>query len=342
MKTKLSLIMMILSALLWTACGGKETFDQFEDLASSTREIPSGSIIVTSNSNGTTGPGIISVWTPSGNLDRVIYDYTKLGTGYSSGIGLLTNGLFLAVTDSGGGASNDWMDLFDYNAPLSNPVNLFGSLSSGGATTYMRQMAIVESTVSNRYYAFISEAGNNRVTRLSSPVATTAGGFNFTRDFNFIANGTCTLGTPYGVSYIPSSGNVAVVASAATGRVNIFDVSGNCVGSTSIANTPTGSAYHALADKLLVTYAGNSSIMAHNITTGAASPATAIYTSAGQLSTPRAIATDSKGYIYVGSDGLDQVVKLYWDGVSSTASYVGVIVGTSVFTQNITSITVVP
>jgi DNA-binding beta-propeller fold protein YncE len=135
---------------------------------------------------------------------------------------------------------------------------------------------------------------------------------------------------------------LAVIHSAATGRVNIFDLSGNCIGSTSMTNTPTGAAYHSLSNKILVTYSGNSSISAHNPTTGAQSPASAIYTSAGQLSTPRAIAADANGYIYVGSDGLDQVIKLYWDGVSASATYVGTIIQTSVFTQNITSIVVVP
>lgn len=335
-------IFLLVVSLIFVACGGKESFDQFEHLSSQSSAIPSGSIIITSNSNGTTGPGIISIWTPAGTLDRVIYDYTKVSVGYASGISVLDNGKFMAVTDSGGGASNDSLDLFDYATPFANPISLFSTLSSGAATTYMRNMATVKSTSTNRYYSFISESGNNRVTRLSSPVSTTASGFNFTRDFNFAANGSCTLATPYGVSYIPSSGNIAIISSAASGRVNIYDVNGICVGSTAMTNTPTASAYHSLGDKILVTYAGNSSISAHDVTTGAANPATAIYTSAGQLSTPRAIATDSKGFIYVGSDGLDQVVKLYWDGVSASATYVGVIVGSSVFTQNITSITVVP
>ena len=254
----------------------------------------------------------------------------------------MTDGLFLAVSDSGGGASNDFLDLFSYGTPFANPINMFSSLVSGGAATYMRQMATVKSTANGRYYAFIAESGSNRVARLSSPISTSASGFNFTRDFNFAANGTCVVTAPYGISFIESNGYIGVIHNAATGRVNIFDVSGNCIGSTSVTNTPTGSAYHALSNKLLVTYAGNSSISAHNVTTGAAAPALAIYTSAGQLSTPRAIATDSSGYIYVGSDGLDQVIKLYWDGVSASATYIGVAVGTSVFTQNITSITVVP
>ncbi len=322
------------------ACGGKESFDQFDSLTQGV--IPSGSIIIASNSNGTTGPGIISVWTPEGNLDRVIYDYTKVITGYASGLALLSDGNILAVSDSGGGASNDFLDLFNYQTPFANPINLFSSLASGGATTYTRQMAVVTDSVQNYYYAFVSESGNNRIARLSSNIATTASGFNFTRDFNFAANGTCTLATPFGVAHIPGTNNLGIVSSAATGRVNVYDINGLCIGSTSMTNTPTGIAYHALSGKLLVTYAGNSSIMAHNPTTGAASPATAIYTSATQILTPRAIATDSEGYIYVGSDGLDQVIKLYWDGVSASATYMGVVVRTSTFTQNITAITVAP
>lgn len=60
---------------------------QFDQLTSQ-NGIPSGSIIITSNVNGTTGPGIVSVWTPDGQLDRVIYDYNKVGTGYASGMTL--------------------------------------------------------------------------------------------------------------------------------------------------------------------------------------------------------------------------------------------------------------
>lgn len=331
--------MVYILVIFISGCSKEKVFDQ---LSAQDAGIPSGSIIITSNSNGTTGPGLVSVWTSAGALDRVIYDYTKVGLGYGSGVAYVAPSKIFVVTDTGGGASNDFLDIFDYDTPFANPISLFTSLVSGGATTYMRQMALVTDTTANRYYAFIAEAGSNRVARLSSPIAASASGLNFTRDYNFAANGTCTLGAPYGVVHIPSSGNIAVVAAAASGRVNIFTQTGTCVGSTAMTNFPTGAAYHSLSGKLLVTYATTSAVTAHNVSTGAASPATAIYTSAGQLSTPRAIAADADGYIYVGSDGLDQVIKLYWDGVTASATYVGPIIQTSIFTQNITSITVVP
>jgi hypothetical protein len=329
----------LLISMFTAGCGEQPTFDQLEAQSSG---IPSGSIIVTSNANGAAGPGLISVWTPSGELDRVIYDYTKVTTGYASGLAYIAPNMLLAVTDTGGSASNDFLDFFDYDTPFANPVNLFSSLVSGGAGTYMRQMAMTVDATTGRRLAFVSESGSNRIARLSSPNGTKATDFNFTRDYNFSANGTCTLTTPYGVALIPTTGYIAVVHSAAAGRVNIFAQDGTCIGSTAMANFPTGAAYHAKSGKILVTYQTTHAIYAHNATTGAASPATAIYTSAGQLSTPKAIATDANGYIYVSSDGLDQVVKLYWDGVSATATYVGTAVGSSVFTQNITSITVVP
>ncbi len=329
-------ICLILFSASFIGCSGNIPFDQLA--ASQAGEIPSGSIIITSNSNGTTGPGIISVWTAAGALDRVIYDYTKVTVGYASGIAFVPPTQIFAVTDTGGGASNDFLDLFDYSTPFANPTNLFSTLVSGAATTYMRQMALVTDTSNDRYYAFISEAGSNRIARLSSSISN----LNFTRDYNFAANGTCTLATPYGVAYIPSTGNLGVISSAASGRVNIYDLTGTCVGSTAMTNFPTGAAYHSVSGKLLVTYATTSAVTAHNVSTGAASPASAIYTSAGQLNTPRAIATDDDGYIYVGSDGSDLVVKLYWDGVTATASYVGTVIQSSTFSQNITSITVVP
>lgn len=338
-----SIVKSALLILVFTAgCGEQRSFDQLDAEQTVDTGIPSGSIIVTSNANGTTGPGLISVWTPTGELDRVIYDYTKVTTGYASGMAYIAPNMLIAVTDTGGGASNDFLDFFDYTTPFANPVNLFSSLVSGGATTYMRQMAMTTDSVTGRLLAFVAESGSNRVARLSSPSGTKASDFNFTRDYNFAANGGCTVTTPYGVALIPSSGNIAVIHSAASGRVNIFNQAGTCVGSTAMTNFPTGAAYHALSGKILVTYQTAHAIYAHNATTGAASPATAIYTSAGQLSTPKAIATDANGYIYVSSDGLDQVIKLYWDGVTATASYVGTAVGSSVFTQNITSITVVP
>lgn len=330
----------IAAGLFQLGCSGNTPFDQLVSTQASA--IPSGSIIITSNTNGTTGPGLISVWTKDGDLDRVLYDYTKVGTGYASGLAFVAPSMLFAITDTGGGASNDFLDLFDYLTPFANPTNLFSSLASGGATTYMRQMALVTNTTTNHFNAFIAESGNNRVARLSSPIGTGGSSLNFTRDYNFAANGTCTLATPYGISAIASTGNLAVVSSAASGRVNIFDQSGTCIGSTAMTNFPTGAAYHAKSNTVLVTYATTSAITAHDITTGAATPVTAIYTSPAQLSTPRAIATDAAGYIYVSSDTLDLVVKLYWDGVTATASYVGTAVQASVFTQNITSITVVP
>ncbi len=336
---------LVLGLIVSTTLGcGNEALDQFSEASvePAAIAIPSGSIIIGSNSNGAAGPGLISIWSPEGALDRVIYDYTKVTLGYASALAYVPPTSIFAVSDSGGSASNDFLDHFDYTTPLRSPFNLFSSLSSGAATTYMRQMALITDTANSRYLAFIAEAGNNRVARLSSPLSSAPNALNFTRDYNFANNGTCVLTTAYGVTYIPSTNQLAVVMSAATGRINILDLNGVCVGSTVMTNTPTGAAYHALGDRVLVTYAGNSSISAHSISTGAQSPAAPIYTSVAQLSAPRAIATDAAGNIYVGSDGLDQVVKLHWDGVSSVATYVGTIVPTSVFTQNISSITVVP
>lgn len=322
-------------------CGASE--NSFDQLGSNTAtEIPSGSVIISSNNNGTTGPGLITVWKPDGEFDRVIYDYTKVTTGYASGLAFVSPSKIFAITDTGGGASNDFLDLFDYFTPFANPINLFSNLASGGATTYMRSMALVTNSSLNQHYVFVAEAGNNRVTRLSSPISDSSSGLNFVRDFNFANNGTCSLTTAYGVAEIPTSGNIAVVSSAASGRLNIFDQAGTCIGSTALTNFPTQVAFHALSGKLLVTNATNSSITAHSISNGALSPATAIYTSAGILSTPRAIATDAEGNIYVGSDGLDQVVKLYWNGVAASASYIGTFISPSTFTQNISSIVVVP
>ena len=258
--TKTTNITIVLSAIfILLGCSNETVFDQ---LNSQGLAIPSGSIIVTSNSNGTTGPGLISVWTSAGALDRVIYDYTKVGLGYASGVSYIAPSSLFVVTDTGGGASNDFLDLFDYHTPFANPTSLFTSLVSGAATTYMRQMAMYTDTAANRYYAFISEAGSNRVARLSSPISTVATGLNFTRDYNFSANGTCTLGTPYGVAAIPTTGNLAVISSAAAGRVNIFEKTGTCVGSTAMTNFPTGVAYHAKSGKILVTYVTTSAITA--------------------------------------------------------------------------------
>jgi len=136
----------ILFIFVLASCNGNTAFDQTTVAASAT-QIPSGSIIITSNSNGTTGPGLISVWTKTGELDRVIYDYTKVGIGYASGLAFIAPAKLFAVTDTGGGASNDFLDLFDYSLPFANPTNLFSSLVSGGATTYMRQMAMVTDLV---------------------------------------------------------------------------------------------------------------------------------------------------------------------------------------------------
>lgn len=335
-----------LNALLYSAsflallvsCSESGSFNQLE---SSLQAIPSGSLIITSNLNGTTGPGLISIWTSQGILDRVIYDYTKNGAGFASGVGLLSGGYFIVTSEAGGNPSYDYLDLFNYSSPMSAPIHLFSTLYSGGWSTYLRQMIVIQNSSTNHYYIFATESGASRVARLSSPLAA-PGALSFTRDFNFTNNGSCTLGNPYGASAIDGTQNIAIVDSAATGRINILNYNGDCIASSTTANTPTGITYHSKSGKLLVTHATDSSISAHNASTGIASLATALYTSATQLSTPRAIAADKDGYIYVGSDGLDQVIKLYWDGVSSSATYIGIAIGTSIFTQNITSITVVP
>lgn len=330
-----------LSAALLGCSGSKSFVDSLPDPVVGL-SLPSGTILVASNSNGAAGPGLLAALNPDGTLNRLLYDYTKNTTGFTSGLALLPNGYLLGISDSGGTTSNDSLDLFNFFAPGANPTSLFTGLNAGGAGSYMRAMAFAENTSTGRYLVFVSEQGNNRIARLSSVATTANSSLSFARDFNFANNGTCTLTTPWGVAYIPSTGNIAVVHSAATGRINIFNQGGTCVGSTAATNTPTGVAYHATSNRLLVTYSGNSTIVAHNASTGAASPATAIYNSATQLNTPRAIATDASGYIYVGSDGNDQIVKLFWDGVASTATLVGVLAPTAVYLQNITALMVVP
>ncbi len=338
-RINLFLSLLLSVGFVLSSCQENSSFDQLNQ--GLLNPIPSGSIIVTSNINGTYGPGIISIWTPLGTLDRVIYDYTKNGIGFASGIGLLSNGYFLAVSPSGRNGSYDSLDLFNYYAPMAAPLSVFSSFYSAGGSIYLRNMALVQNIPTNRYYAFVAETGSSRVTRLSAPIVNDPRSLNFTRDFNFVNNGSCTLSGPYGVASIPNTDNIAVTDFSGN-RLNLFNSAGTCITSVPAANTPVSVAYHEKSGKLLVVYAANSSIMAHNPTTAVASPATPIYIDATKLSTPKAIATDKDGYIYVSSDGLDQVIKLYWDGVTPTATYVGIAVGTSTFSQNITSLTVVP
>jgi hypothetical protein len=61
------------------------------------------------------------------------------------------------------------------------------------------------------------------------------------------------------------------------------------------------------------------------------------------INTPRAITVDSSGYIYVGSSGTDTIEKLSYSGVgSATRALTGALIGPGIYSQNPTSIVVIP
>ncbi len=156
--------------------------------------------------------------------------------------------------------------------------------------------------------------------------------------------GSCVLATPWGIAYMPNLNYIAVISSAVAGKLDVYDTNGNCINQVVAAplnaGTPTGVAYHSTSGMLLVTFATSHAIWAMNFDgTGA----TQIYLNSAIINTPKAIATDAQGNIYVGSNGTNTVEKIYWSGSgAATRVLSGPFIGPGAYSQHPTSITVIP
>lgn len=290
-----------------------------------TQSIYSGNLVITSvTTDPGTGPGLVSMYDSEGTLVSILQDLFSTGTNFGTGVDFIPPNKVIAAIEG-----NDALHEIDLGAATIRTITNT-NLASGP----LRQLT--RSTVDGSIY--IVEANPAQVEK-------------FTSDYQRVGNpfigattGSCALATPYGIAFIPTVEYIAVVSSAVSGRLSIYDKDGNCIRHQTTApmnaGTPSGITYHSLSNKLVITRATDHSIWSMNI--DGTNPFQ-IYLNSTIINTPRAITSDADGYLYVSSSGTDTVEKLYYSGTGTASRALpGPLVGPSVHAQNVSSILVVP
>jgi hypothetical protein len=320
---------LILTLLLFlaTGCTGTSQFDN--SLAIQQGQVLSGYVIASSAATGpATAPGYVSMFDNNGKFVSVLddlYPSSEIATGLAY---LGNNQVLSAITGS------DRIDLYNLVtgaiSTFATNVNITGTLRHIARSPSDGSIYIMEDTVQD--IEKLDASGN----RVGGPfVATTV----------TTGSVTCTLANPYGVTVIPSSGNIAVIsAPGAAGRLHIYDDQGNCLvnntGAPFNAGTPTAIVYHPLSGKLIVAFSTSHAIYAMNVD---GSGPVQIYLQSTIINDPRALAVDSNGNIFVASQGTSTIEKLYWSGTgTATRAGTGSFAGPNLYTHAVTALTVVP
>jgi hypothetical protein len=273
-----------------------------------------------------TGPGIVSLFKPDGTLAEIIHDYYSNGAEFVSGSAFVPPHRIVYTVN--GSNRLEGFNLAERTTTLLNTSGLVGfalrnlAYSSTDAAVY-----VVKTTPT----AAVDKFDVNTGTRSPLIPATV---------------GLCALVTPYGITRISTTNQIAVISMAVSGRLSIYDHNGGCVSHFAGAaypalnvGTPTSVAYHAPTNMLLITQATTHQIWAMNLDgTGNVK----IFDSPTIINTPRTITTDALGNIYVASIGTDTIEKLTWSGTGSAVRATSVpFIGTQVLSQNVTSISVI-
>lgn len=303
-----------------SACQGERIYD---NTVSSVSTLSGNVIVTTVTTDPSTGPGVVSMIDQLTGQVSILADYFE-NSNFATGVAMLGAESIVAAVEG-----VDRLDRID--------------LRTGQTTTFAVHTGLSANVLRNTAVAgdgsvFVIEQNLNTIEKFS------ASGSRVGNPFINTTTGACVLSNPYGIAYIPGLERIAVINSNAAGRLLIYDLNGNCISSVTAApfnaNTPTAIAYHARSNSLLTTFVGSHAIWA--TTTAGASPVQ-IYLNSAIINTPRAIATDASGAIYVGSSGTDTVEKLSWSGSGlATRALPGPLAGPSVYTQNPLAIVVVP
>lgn len=287
----------------------------------------SGYVVVTTvATDPATGPGIVSLFKPDGTLAEIIHDYYSNGTEFVSGSSFVPPNRIVYTVN--GANRLESYNLAERSTTLLNTSGLVGfSLRNIAYSATDEAVYVVKTTPTAAVDKFNVDTG----TRSPLIPATV---------------GACALATPYGITRISTTNQIAVISLAVSGRLSIYDNNGGCISHFAgaaypalNAGTPTGVTYHAPTNKLLITQATTHQIWAMNLDgTGSVK----IFDSPTIITTPRTITTDAAGNIYVASIGTDTIEKLTWSGSGLAVRATSVpFIGTQVLSQNVTSISVI-
>lgn len=319
------LVILVLPLCLLSACKGQKYFDQLANY--------SGYVLVSSVKTAQTtsaipsGPGTLTLFDAEGKFVTVVKDYYS-SSEYINGVTIL-NGRRILYSIEGTdriealNSSLLTLDVFSNNANLSgSPVRHMTSDSSGN-------VFLIENNGATSQIEKLDSTGG----RVGAPFISTT-------------TGSCDLSSanPFGITYIASTGNLAVTLFGNTSPgLYIYNANdGSCVSAISTSpfdsNYPSAIVYHGSSGKLLVGRFGDNRIYSVDSSGGSAS----LLLTSSRIGGLTALNVDSHGYVWVGSSANSTVEKLSFDGsalsfVSSTP-----IINTSIYSQNPTSVVVVP
>lgn len=290
----------------------------------------SGSIVVTTvATDPSTGPGVASLFDPSGKLVKIIQDYYAYSE-FPTGSAFVPPDQVLISVDGA-----DRLELWS----LSKSALLYPVTHAGLSSSPLRQIA--RDPIDGSIY--VAEASANTVEKFT---LNPNGGYARAGNPFIAANvGGCSLATPWSIAVIPDSQQVAVLSSPSggSGRLSIYDKDGNCVRHLTTApisaNAPQGLAYHRPSGKLILGFVTNHSLYSIDLDgTGA----TLIFQNSTIINAPRSIAADKDGFLYVTSSGTDTIEKLSYSGTGTASrATAGPLIGPGITSQNPTSVMVI-
>ncbi len=329
MEIKLTSWLMVMFSLFSVGCTEKSQL--FDQLTASTSSL-SGYVVVTTTTTAQTtaavpvGPGVVSLFDNTGKFVSIVQDYFS-SSEFGNGLALVPPySLYVGIEGT----------------DRINKINLNTSVASSITNPNITSAPLRQMTSDSAGNVYIIEGSTNTIekidadgTRVGSPWVntTTTTGAN-----------TCTLNTPFGITYVPNSDYIVVSqfrTSAAT--MVVYDTQGNCIRSVATApystNFPTAIAWHSSTSKLIVARMGDHSLYSTNLDgTGSA----LAYLNSTRINTPTSIAVDASGYVYVGSSGTDTIEKMSFSGSTLTPVASSPFINMHVGVVNPTAIVVIP
>lgn len=268
----------------------------------------------------------------NGGFIRTLKDYYTSGTAYPTGSAFIAPDQLLIMVES----TLDLGELFNLRTAEVSGAAIFNSNISGAP---VRQITYNDSEDA----VYILETGAGNTGTIEKYILSS--GQRLGNPFIPTTVSSCSLSNPYGVTFNPNNQRLYVIsATAAVGRLSSYDTSGNCIQHVTAApfstGTPSGITYHSASNKLIVTFATTHAVYAVDLD---GSNPTQIYLNSSIINTPRAITSDAAGYLYVSSSGTDTVEKLSYSGTGvAVRALSGPLIGPGIFSQNVSSITVIP
>lgn len=320
--TYIGLIFTLASFLAVVSCAGEGSLQISYPLDFS------GHVLVTTTAADTGGPSQVNLFSPQGKFVRTLVDI-YVNTEYISGLAYSSAKDELLMMTEG---TYEQVESIDFRTSTRKVI-----YSNVAFTANPFRFIAVGPDQS----VYIAADGNDTIEKIrpdSDQVYSRVGA-----PFISTTTGACVLGSPWGVAYIPSTDQIAVANASNTG-ITIYNSDGTCVRNVTSApfnnNSPVGVAFHALSSKLIVSISGSGSIYSMNLD---GTNITLIYSDTSIISTPRGVATDSNGNIYVANIGRDTVEKLYYSG-SGTATRTSAtpFIGPSGFSRNPGQVVVIP